>query len=158
MFKDLSAGAVANVRNERDQRQQHIDLNRGVTIRRHAGTGMQVFMYKDAPGEYMNAFGRHVPEPIAAQCGFPIEILRREKVRLQRMADAKIAIDKEFTALGPIKELVEQRDGYKLYLRGLGRFDIEDPDGNKLNEVPLSKEIAYNLLDNFAPQVVANAS
>lgn len=154
MFQDLTTG-VQNIRNERDQRQRSIDFNRGVTIRRHNATGMQIFMYKDAPGAYMNAFGKPVHEALAEQAGFPVAILRKEKDKLERIGRARAEIEAEFERTGPIKELVQEQDGYKLYLRGLGRYDVEDPDGNKLNEFPLPEQVARNLMSSFAPVVAA---
>lgn len=142
---------VLAIRNENDTRQKAIDLNRGVTIHRHPATGMQVFMYKDQPGYYLNAFGKPIPEQMAEQAGFPVAMLRKMRDKYQRMADAKELIEREFAAISTTRDLVENRDGYKLFTRGAGRFEVEDPDGNVLNEAPLPEATARFLLDSMAP-------
>ena len=42
-----------------------IDVNRGVMIKKHPSMGL-VYMYMDKPGVYLNAFGKELPDKIAA--------------------------------------------------------------------------------------------
>lgn len=119
--------------------------DRGVMKRSHP-LGMDVLMYLDLPGEYMTAHGTPVGEDFAAQAGFPIEILRKEKVKRERMAAAKIAIEQELELQAQVREIVSETNGFKIIAVGLGRHQVEDPDGNTLNKEPLSLEQAQMLL------------
>lgn len=126
-----------------------IDLNRGVTIRRHASTGVQVFMYKDDPGVFLNAHGTEVDPALAASAGFDIDTLLKEKVKRERQAVAMAAIEAEFSA-GPAKsEVVRSVDGFNLVAVGLGRHKVLDPDGEELHSTPLTLEEANLLLDQL---------
>lgn len=142
---------VANMRNELDQRQKAIDLNAGVSIRTSKNFGMQIFMYKHRPGEYFNAFGKPVPEALAAEAGFNVALLAKEKAKLDRMGAARAAIEREFAEVSTVRDVREERDGFKLVFMGADRFNVEDPDGNTLNQGPLPESIAKKLFNTMAP-------
>lgn len=68
-----------------------IDLNRGVTQRRHP-RGFFISMYKDAPGHFFDPNANEVSEEEAAQAGFPVSDLRKERLVRERRAEAESRI------------------------------------------------------------------
>lgn len=131
-----------------------IDYDRGALIMVHPGTGMDVFMYVDQPGVYMNAHGHAVADNIAREAGYDVEKLGKERVRRERIAAASAAIDQEFHDTKDQDDIVVRCvDGWKLVSFGFGRHNVVDPDGNVLNKMPLSLEMGEKLFASFAPQV-----
>ncbi len=49
-----------------------IDYNRGCVKMSHPSSGMDVYMYKDDPGVYLDAFANVVSEAVAQACGYSI--------------------------------------------------------------------------------------
>lgn len=123
-----------------------IDYDRGVTHKRHP-SGLDVYMYKDQPGVFLNAFGREVTPDLAAAAGFDTDHLLKEKAKRERMALAMAAIEEEFE--GEAKQ-VKAKGEFKVVHVGFGRHNLLDPDGNKLNPRPLTKEEALKLLEQVA--------
>lgn len=119
--------------------------DRGVMKRSHP-LGLDVYMYIDLPGEYMTAHGSPITEEFALAAGFPIDILRKEKIKRERMAQAKLAIEQELEVQVQTREVVTEEKGFKVIGIGLGRHMVEDPDGNILNKEPLALEQAKLLL------------
>lgn len=132
---------------------KNIDYNRGVLKKVHNKLGVDVYMYKDTPGVYLNAYGTEVSEALAAEAGFDIETLGRARLKRERMAQAMAAIEQELNpevGAGE-RKLVEERGGFKIMDIGLGRHIVEDPDGNKLTAAPLPLETAKVLLERLTP-------
>ena len=127
----------------------NIDLNRGVTIRRQPTTGVQVFMYKDTPGVFLNAHGTEVDPELAKSAGFNTEALLKDKLKRERMAVAMSTIEEEFSSGPAMRETVREADGFKLIAVGLGRHKVLDPDGEELHDKPLTLEEANLLLDQL---------
>ena len=127
----------------------NIDLNRGVTIRRQPTTGVQVFMYKDTPGVFLNAHGTEVDPDMARSAGFDTETLLKDKLKRERMAVAMSTIEAEFSSGPAMRETVREADGFKLIAVGLGRHKVLDPDGEELHSQPLTLEEANLLLDQL---------
>jgi hypothetical protein len=125
-----------------------IDYDRGVLIMTHPGSGMDVYMYVDSPGEYLTAHGKEVNEKIAKEAGYDVEKLGKEKVRLERRRKAAQEIDAEFEIEGK-EEVVQEKEGFKVVAYGYGRHNVIDPDGNKLNNIPLTLDMALKLLSSF---------
>lgn len=133
-----------------------IDYDRGVTKKLHP-TGVAVYMYADEPGVYRNAFGTIVSDELAEQAGYDLKQLGKLRLKRERMAAAMEAINAELES-GEIERIVvEERDGFQLVDIGYDRFNVEDPDGNVLNPVPLTKVQAKPLFDKLAPQPVEEA-
>ena len=133
-----------------------IDYDRGAMFMIHQTTGMNIYMYMDDPGKYVNAFGNPVPERLAQEAGFDIEKYGNARVKKERKAQFDNLLEKELE--GPQDEKVEpilERGGFKVYDKGLGRFNVVDPEGNQLNTTPLSKEVAELLVDQLAPKLDA---
>lgn len=130
---------------------KHIDVDRGVLMRYLEGTGIQVYMYVDEPGVFLNAFGKEVSEDLAKQAGFDVERLSRERVKRERMKAAFAAIEAEIDNSEAKENVVEERDGFRLIDIGLGRYMIKDPEGASLNPVPVTEQIAKKLFDQLVP-------
>lgn len=123
-----------------------IDYDRGVIINTDNVTGIDVYMYVDAPGVYLNAHGIQVPEVIARSAGFNVEGNAKEKLKLDRIAAAKSVIENDLKdATDETGECIKLDGGYSLIGIGLGRYLLKDPDGNTLTETPLSKEHATSV-------------
>lgn len=131
-----------------------IDYNRGVMIMTHNASGMNVYMYLDTPGDYLNAFEGPVSEQLAKEAGYDVEKYGKEKIKRIRMAQAKEAIEAELNNADVTNEVVREKNGFKVVDIGLGRHKVEDPDGNTLTAVYLPKEQAFFLLDQLAPDPV----
>ncbi len=128
--------------------ERKIDYDRGVIINTHPA-GMDVFMYVDTPGVYLNAHGTEVKEVLAREAGFQVDAFARDRLRRERMAKAMEAINLELETLGPTREIVADNEGFKVIHIGLGRHRVEDPEGNTLTDQDLTKEQAELLLDKL---------
>lgn len=126
-----------------------IDYDRGVIINNHQASGMDVFMYVDTPGVYLNAHGTEVKESLAQEAGFPVERYARERLRRERMTKAMQAIDAELASIGTVREVIAENKGFKAVHIGLGRHRVEDPDGGMLTDQDLTKEQAELLLEKL---------
>lgn len=128
-----------------------IDLNRGVIICIHP-TGMRVNMYVDDPGVYLTIHGGTISEEIARQAGFPVEKHAKQRLKLQRMADAKARISREIEQEDADREEVEvvaEVGGYKIVHIGLGRHQVQDAEGSPLHTEQLTREQADKLLQGL---------
>ena len=125
-----------------------IDYNRGVTKRIHT-SGVEIYMYKDTPGEYLNARGDPVSEELAASAGFPVEELKKAKLKRERMKTAMDTIEAEIGAAETTEVVEAERNGYKMVNIGFGRYHVRDPDNNNLTPTPVPKEVAELLLKNM---------
>ncbi|MGI9297767.1 MAG: hypothetical protein ACR2QC_07705 [Gammaproteobacteria bacterium] len=72
-----------------------LDLDRGVTKRQHPN-GMQICMYKDDPGVFMDVNGGRIASELADGAGFPVAALKVERIKMQRFAEARAKIEREF--------------------------------------------------------------
>lgn len=131
-----------------------IDFDRGVIFSQHPSMAVWVYMYVDSPGHYLNAFGNPVPEQLAKEAGFDVEKHAKERKRRERMQEAKDAIDAELAEINEENAVVvKEKGGFKVVDIGLGRHNVLDPDGNRLNPVPLSLDLAEKLVDRLVPDV-----
>jgi hypothetical protein len=128
-----------------------IDYDRGVMKSVQPSTGVEVYMYLDEPGVYRNAFGDVITEKLAQEAGFDVEKFRKARIRRERMADAKRAIEEELDHSDVQTKVVKQRNGYALVSMGFGRYNIEDPDGQPLTDKPLTKQEAEAVFDKVVP-------
>lgn len=132
-----------------------IDYDRGAIINVHPGTGMDVFMYADNPGHYLTAHGMPVPIEIAREAGYNVDQLAKERLRIERKAQAGAIIDKELSNdANTQEECVDVLNGFRLVSIGMGRHNVKDPDGNVLNAHPLPKESAERLFKVMADDEV----
>lgn len=131
--------------------ERQINYDRGVRKRTHP-SGVEVYMYKDQPGVYLNAFGKEVAEGLAKEAGFDTAKLGKARLRREKMAEAAEIIEKELAESDTKVETVEERGGYRLVSIGLGRFHIDTDDGDRLTETPLPRDAADKLFLHFAPK------
>lgn len=128
-----------------------VDYDRGALIKTHPGTGMDVFMYVDTPGEYLTAHLKSVPDVIAKEAGYDVDHLAKERLRRSRKAQASAIIDKELSDdANTEEECVDVRNDFRLVSIGMGRYNVKDPDSNLLNAHPLPKESAVRLFNAMA--------
>lgn len=130
-----------------------IDYDRGVRIRTAANVGMDIYMYKDRPGEYLNVHGNPVPKEIAAQAGFETEKL--EKRRLHRLARAAAVsrVDQEMELEDTAQRgLVANFGNYRVVQLGdSDRYGVDDADGNAITQgTILTKTMAYAVAEQMA--------
>lgn len=131
---------------------KHIDYDRGVLIRTNPTLGMDVFMYADDPGVYLNAAGKQVPPATAKAAGYDIDRwakLRKKKLAMQSFAkqlDATDLQDKEGTS----RTVIADRDGFQLVEMTLGRAQIMSPDGDAITQ-PVAIELARKAFDDMFP-------
>lgn len=129
-----------------------IDVNRGVSIRRHKESGMYVYMYKDEPGIYYNAFEVEISDNLARQAGFNVDEYAKKKLMREAMAKAQVEIARELEFALETKKVVEERNGYKIVDIGSERYFVESPEGQNLNPVPVPRAVAVSILDSMFPK------
>ena len=132
-----------------------IDYDRGVIISQHKASGMDVFMYVDTPGVYLNAFGTPVSDQLAKEAGYDVEKFGKDKLKRERMAKAMTAIEAELAIADEVgkKNVIEEKGGFKIVDLGVGRHYVEDAEGNRLNSIPLPVEQARVLLAQLVVDV-----
>lgn len=128
-----------------------IDYDRGVIINTHQLSGMDVFMYIDDPGKYLTAHSVAVSETIAKEAGYDVEKFSKDRVKKSRKEQALELIDAELADDKDVREeVVGERNGFKLVTTGLGRHHVVDPDGNRVNPMPMAEESAKKLFNGMA--------
>lgn len=136
--------------------EQAVDYDRPTIIRIEPTTGMDVCMYKDAPGVYFTSTGKPVPEALAAKAGFNVEANERLRIKRERIRNFAQTLEQEELQAelevkqGKPKEIVHEADGFKVVALGPGRHAVEDPDGNTLSRKTLALEVAKKLVDEMA--------
>ena len=131
--------------------QGHIDYDRGVHIRTHHSTGVDVYMYVDTPGVYLSQHGTPVSEDMARQAGFPVDEQVKARELQRRLKAAHEAVYAEMNAGEAAQKVVEERDGFTIVDIGLGRHVIKSPDGDQLTDIPLPLEQAQAVLAQLVP-------
>ena len=130
----------------------NIDYDRGVIKRTHS-SGAEIFMYKDDPGVFLNAFGTEVDEAMAREAGMNVDKYGLARKKKARMTEAMQLIDAEFSSdVNTVREVIQKRGGFTLVAIGHGRHILEDPDGNNLTPNPLTLEEGELLFDKMAPK------
>lgn len=128
------------------------DFDRGLIIRTHLPSGMDVFMYRNEPGVFMNAFGKSVSDAIAKEAFGHArfdELTRRRQFR-QKMKDAERAIEAEMAMVAKIeKRVVRKAAGLNLVDVGNEQYLIEDADGGRLTPQPLPRPTAEKVFDKL---------
>lgn len=130
-----------------------INRNRGCTIRFHP-SGFRVIMYKDTPGEYINERGEPMAEKLAEQAGFDVKMLRKERMKRQRMAEYKAKVEAEFaTEQEDVETLLSAPEsGLTVKHVGKGKYAIVDDEGVRLTKKPLTKAEAEVLINDLKDQ------
>jgi len=132
--------------------ERKIDYDRGVFIRTATDLGMDIFMYRDEPGKYLNAHGHEVGEELAKMAGFDTVRFAIQRRRKEAMSAAARAVDAELLATEAIehKTVVKVKNGYSIVALTSGRHQVKDPEGNVLTQgVVLTLEMAEKVLDSI---------
>lgn len=134
-----------------------IDHDRGAIIRFHS-SGMRVVMYYDDPGRYWDERGAPLSNELAAQAGFAVEKLSKDREYNMRMAEAKRQIDAEFEAYGDrIARAVSAGSG-NLSVQHLGNEKYAVFNGaERITPVDLTIEAAKDLLQGMGGDDAGNA-
>lgn len=104
--------------------------DRGI-LKRHHPAGLEIYMFLDTPGVFLNAHGTEIDPSLAAEAGFPTEDLLKEKARRERIADATARIDEQFAVDGK-RDVIDEVNGYKIVQLGSRGHQIFDADDNLL--------------------------
>lgn len=133
-----------------------IDYDRGVIINVHKQTGMDVFMYLDTPGVYLNAHGGEVSEKLASEAGYDTVRWGKQRLIRERTADAHARIKEELEEAASQRRVVAERNGFQILDLGLGRHQVLH-DGEVLTKEVLPLDLAEELLEQLAPSQVEAA-
>lgn len=128
-----------------------IDLNRGVRMSKDPMSQLEVYMYLDTPGVYLDPLGHEVPEEIAARAGYDVEKFGKAQLKAQRMASFMETLDAELDT-STERTIICERDGYKLVEIGtLGHVLVVDDEDRPLVATPLPRELGEDLFNRMAP-------
>lgn len=128
-----------------------IDYDRGIHKRSVDALGLDVYMYVDTPGVYLNAHGTEVSEDIARKAGFPVDDHLKQRKLKERLAAARKKILEEADAVQE-KKVVKERRGFKIVDIGLDRYQVISPDDDVLTKQPQSKREAEIVFDQVVPE------
>lgn len=124
-----------------------LDLNRGVMTKFHPQNGMRISKYIDTPGSYYTDTAEPVAPELARQAGFDVEKDMREKLKQERLAAAKRAIEAELREEeDAIAEALSGKSGFDVRHLGGGQYALFGKDGKKLTRVAMTKADAELLL------------
>ena len=136
----------------------NIDENRPTIIRFVPDLGMEIYMYKDDPGVFLNAYGTPVHPDLARKAGYDVDKYLKVKQRRDLMSQAASEIERRLAleASQPgSRNVIKERDGFRLVQIGNGRCVVEDPDGTVLTgNAVINLEAASSLFEVLVPQKV----
>lgn len=129
---------------------REIDVNRGVSIWRYPKGGMDVFMYKNEPGIYLDAHGREVPEKLAKAAGAPVEKYRKRRMIKEEQARVTEALKEKYELDAP--EVVKEVDGLQLIELPGGMMRVSrvvEGETEHLSQ-PIAPEFAKELFEDMS--------
>lgn len=132
----------------------NIDLDRGVHMRSHPASGMDIYMYVDDPGVYLSAHGNQVDDKLAEASGFPVEEFAKKRRIKLALAAAHDKVLQELQESEGTHNVVAEKEGFQMVDIGMDRFQVLSPDGEALNTHPLPKHDAEILLEQLVPDKV----
>lgn len=127
-----------------------IDYDRPCIIKTDNGTNMDIFMYKDRPGHYLNAFGKPVSEELARKAGFDVQRYSKQRIRQERLAAATEKVNAELELNDEDfrkPNIVANYGNYNVIRHGdSDHHAVHDVDGNVLTpNAVLSRKICDTL-------------
>lgn len=128
-----------------------IDYDRGIHKRTHPA-GLDVYMYIDTPGRYLNFHGAEVSAEIAKGAGFDTEDLGKKRMLQERLAAANDKIRQELDAAASERRVIKEVGGYKLIDVGLGNYMLAGPDDVNMLPRPIPKQQALLLFNELVPK------
>ncbi len=131
-----------------------IDYDRGVQIQTHR-SGVDVYMYIDDPGVYLNAYGTPVSEQLAKEAGYDTERWSRQKLAKDLIAKAKSEIEAQISGTsGFVQKVVLSAGGFDVVaVNDYGGHVVKAPDGQVLTPYAMPFEACKALLSGVAPGV-----
>jgi hypothetical protein len=131
-----------------------IDYNRPTIIRVLGRLNMEVFMYKDDPGNYLNAYGHPVPIEFAEEAGYDIHKLENARRKSEALGLAAQAINEEYSSNVGQRTVVAEHGGFKVVMLTKGRHIVEDSDGNNLTPgTILTQEVADGVAKSLSAEM-----
>ena len=125
-----------------------VDFDRGVNIRLHK-SGIRVCMYLDDPGAFYDANGDPLADSYAAQAGFDVEGLTRERKKREALAKAQAEIERDFAKRDADYERVAEAAVMgSLTVRHIsrGKYAVFSEAGEQVTQGSFTKEQAEKLL------------
>lgn len=115
--------------------------------------GMQIYMYKDNPGVFLDVHGNEVSSRLAKEVGFDVDHLLQERAIIERKAAVFAEIEAEMREGMNEKTLAKEAGGFKMMQVGkFKKFIIEDAKGNAITPVALPQDQAEALLARLADE------
>lgn len=120
----------------------------GGCLIRHTQDGVAIYMKHAQPGYFYNDFGGEVSPELARAAGYDVDPLVAMRKKMARIAVATQAIEEEFNAPSETVKIVKEVNGFKVVDVGNDRFNLLDPEGNRLNKQFMTREVAVKTLDS----------
>ena len=136
-----------------------LDLDRGVYIRLHSASGMQVAMYADTPGQYFDMNEKPVPVALAKSAGFDVLADQMAGMKAARLKDFQATLNKQFEdESARIARLASEGSKYA-EIRAIAKdkyaiFDKES--GLRLTQFALTESEATDLLAEMQVSTTAD--
>lgn len=136
-----------------------LDRSRGCIIRTHPA-GYRVAMYYDAPGEYYDERGGEVTEALAEQAGFDTADLRRQRIKQQKLMEARQQIEREFaTTEQDTAALLSTEGEVEVKPVAKGKYALFDASsGERLTTRDMTKQQATEFLTAMRGQEESTAT
>lgn len=132
----------------------NINYDRGVVKSSHPKLHIDIYMYADEPGVYLNALGKPVPDDMAKEAGFDVEKLAKKKLYRERMALASAALEAELEEAPETRQVLFEQGGLRVVAFGdKGMCVVEDGDGQRLTKQPVTEAQARALVGKLVPTV-----
>lgn len=119
-----------------------VDVNRGCHIRIHKATGMAIYMYIEMPGVFLNDHARPVPPELAAEAGFDVDKLLRDRRKREALLKATQAVEAEYSTVAK-RDIVAEHGEYRVIALSDDLFMVEFEDGSPLSK-PVPETIAMS--------------
>lgn len=130
-----------------------IDYDAGVISRHSQQFGLEVYMYRKAPGKYYTASGQLIPAAIAATAGFDVEAHARKRRAAEMIESAAAKINAEIGAQQQTRTVVKSFGLFDVYQLGPNRFSVETHDGTLLTKgIHLDQAGAFKLAEAMAAE------
>lgn len=126
-----------------------LDMSRPLMYCTHQASGARIFMYIDAPGEYLDQHARPVPEAMAKEAGFQVDRYRKQRIFNKERAKFEDALKAQLQVSDQVEVYKEEGDLKILHYPETGVAYIER-EGVRLNDTPIPLSTAVILFDQFA--------
>ena len=134
-------------------------INAGVIVR-YTGQGLGVLMLHNLPGVFYNEQGHEVSAQIAKQAGYDTKILLEMKRKREAIAKVTAQVEHEFSATLPSREVVKEKNGYRMVKIGPERYNIEFGGTNEAinTKGPLDLKVAESTFEAITAELEPSAN